>query len=306
MNEIETLGSLGEYLIIERLNKFARNHKRLKMGIGDDSAVASNSSDEHQIFTSDATLEGIHFEKGEIPERVGNKAAGRVLSDLAAMGAYPEWILINVTAPASMHIAYLEKVYTGISHQLKRCGGTIIGGDLSESASFGLHLFATGHLPADNAVYRTGALLGDIIWCTGSLGGSRTGKHLDFIPRVSEGIWLRESGLVNSMIDITDGLAQDISNLCGACGVGACIDGAILEEMSSVDAALYDGEDFELLFTTKAADKEALLSLWKEAFKEPLHELGTIVDEEYGLQVRSNNYQATIEVNGNQHYRSVE
>ena len=109
MSEIETLGSLGEQRIIARLNRFTLNHERLQMGIGDDSAVASAPSDDHQVLTSDATLEGIHFEKGEMPERIGNKAAGRVLSDLAAMGAHPEWLLINVTAPASMHIAYLEK-----------------------------------------------------------------------------------------------------------------------------------------------------------------------------------------------------
>ena len=306
MSELETLGSLGEQRIIARLNRFTLDHERLQMGIGDDSAVASTSSDEHQVFTSDATLEGIHFESGEVPERIGNKAAGRVLSDLAAMGAHPEWILINVTAPASMQIDYLEKVYAGIADQLKRCGGTLIGGDLSEGPSFGLHLFATGHLPEEKALYRKGARVGDIIWSTGALGGSRAGKHLDFIPRIPEGIWLRESGLVHSMMDVTDGLAQDVANLCGASSVGACLDGAILDKMSSIEAALYDGEDFELLFTTEATNQERLLTMWTEAFKEPLWELGVITEEKSGLQIRWNDHEEVIEVHGNQHYRSSE
>lgn len=304
MSKIETLGSLGEQRIIARLNRFALNHERLMIGIGDDCAVASTASDDHQVFTSDATIEGIHFEITDQPERIGNKAVGRVLSDLAAMGAIPEWILINVTAPASMHMAYLEKVYAGITKQLERCGGRLIGGDLCEGPSFGLHLFATGNLSGEKPLCRKGACVGDIIWSTGALGGSRAGKHLDFIPRIQEGIWLRESGRVNSMMDVTDGLAQDIAHLCSASFVGASIDGAVLEKMSSKEAALYDGEDFELLFTSEAADEECLLRLWEEVFKEPLWKLGRITDKKYGLQVRWNNHEEMIEVYGNQHYRS--
>ena len=170
---------------------------------------------------------------------------------------------------------------------MKRCGGTLIGGDLSEGSTFGLHLFATGHLPGGKAVYRKGARVGDIIWCTGALGGSRTGKHLDFIPRIPEGVWLRESGLVNSMMDVTDGLAQDMAHLCGASGVGARIDGAVLEEMSSIHAALYDGEDFELLFTSGAVHQESLCAKWTETFKEPLWQVGVVAEEKYGLKISS-------------------
>ena len=107
-------------------------------------------------------------------------------------------------------------------------------------------------------------------------------------------------------MDITDGLAQDVANLCGASSVGACIDGAVLDEMSTIKAALYDGEDFELLFTSEAADKERLLTLWAEAFKEPLWQLGVITEEKCGLQIRWTDREEAIEVHGNQHYRSTE
>jgi thiamine-monophosphate kinase len=302
----DTLGELGEQRILARLGAFARNHEHLQMGIGDDSAVTSAVSGDHQVFTSDATLEGIHFETGEIPERIGNKAVGRVLSDIAAMGAHPEWILINVTAPASMEIATLEKVYAGIADQLERCGGTLIGGDLSEGTSFALHVFASGRVPAGRALLRKGAQVGDLIWSTGALGGSRTGKHLDFIPRVQAGVWLQESGLVHSMMDVTDGLAQDLAHLCEASGVGACVDASVLEEMSSVEAALYDGEDFELLFTSRAADRDQLIARWQDAFAQPLWHLGVVTEQERGIHLSQGHIEKPIEVRGNQHYRSVE
>ena len=98
-----------------------------------------------------------------------------------------------------------------------------------------------------------------------------------------------------------------ISRICVApSSVGACLDGAVLDKMSSIEAALYDGEDFELLFTSEAADKERLLTLWAEAFKEPLWQLGVITEEKYGLQIRWNNREEVIEVHGNQHYYSAE
>ena len=232
----ETLGALGEKRILERLRRYAKKHARLSVGIGDDSALTQSGAElGDQVFTSDATLEGVHFESGEVGERVGNKAAGRVLSDIASMGAVPEWILVNLTAPAEMDIERLEAVYRGLAHQLDRCGGTLIGGDISEGATLALHLFASGRVPEGRALLRSGASVGDLIWSTGALGGSRSGKHLDFIPRIREGIWLRESGYVHSMMDVSDGLAVDLPHLCEASGVGARMD-ARYQAMSSVEA----------------------------------------------------------------------
>ena len=106
-------------------------------------------------------------------------------------------------------------------------------------------------------------------------------------------------------MDITDGLDK-MSRTCVAQVVDACIDGAVSDEMSTIKAALYDGEDFELLFTSEAADQERLLTLWAEAFKEPLWQLGVITEEKCGLQIRWTDREEAIEVHGNQHYRSTE
>ena len=129
-------------------------------------------------------------------------------------------------------------------------GGVLVGGDLTEGGPLALHIFASGTLPHGTAILRSGLLNGDLIWTTGKLGGSALGKHLDFIPRVREGIWLRNSGWVHAMTDISDGLATDLKHMIEIEKLGATLEVSVLEKMSSLDQSLYDGEYFELLFTT--------------------------------------------------------
>jgi len=208
-----------------------------------------------------------------------------VLSDLASMGADPEWFLLNVVAPGSLDVEVLEEVYRGIYERLDALGGVLIGGDLTEGDRLSFHLFGSGRVPTGSAMLRSGAKVGDLIWSTGALGGSRAGKHLDFMPRVREGQWLRESGCVHAMTDVSDGLFTDLSKLLEKNVMGAHLSGVVLEKMSTVEAALFDGEDFELLFTTSESVGERLEADYYDVFKEPLWRLGVIQNSEHGIEV---------------------
>ena len=284
---MEKLKNIGEHETIRRLTATLNGHPLLRTGAGDDCAVTKlPGTGTDQVFTTDPIVENVHFQSLEKPERIGHKAAGRVLSDIAAMGAQPQWMLINVVAPPEQDVQTLEKIYAGMNALCARFGATIIGGDLAQGPCLELHVFGTGTLPAGTALLRSGAKPGDSIFTTGPLGGSIEGKHLDFTPRVEEGLFLRETGLVNAMMDISDGLATDLRHILKQSGVGALLDATNIPKNGTLDQALYDGEDFELLFTVSPENTNALRDQWREKFGTKLPVLGKITDHAGLLQLR--------------------
>jgi thiamine-monophosphate kinase len=280
---MKTLKEIGEHAAIQRLLPFLKNHPDLKVGAGDDCAVvAGPQAGFDWVLTTDPLICGTHFLANEDPLLIGRKAVGRVLSDIAAMGAEPLFLLINIACPAKTEIAQLEAIYEGASTLGSEFGAAIIGGDMAQGPVLELHVFGVGRLPADTALLRSGARAGDAIYVTGPLGGSlRSGKHLDFIPRVKEGIALRESGAVTAMMDISDGLATDLRHICNQSHLGAEL---FTEKIPrnphcSVENALGDGEDFELLFT---APVDAPPAVDFEIFR-----IGTLVEGEEQIIVVS-------------------
>jgi len=282
-----TLGDIGEHEAIRRLTALLGEHADVVTGPGDDCAVVRLPSGEvDQVITTDPLIEGIHFISNEVPERIGNKAAGRVLSDIAAMGARPMWLLVNVVAPATQDAACLERIYAGMNSVCNRFGAAIIGGDLAQGPQLELHVFGIGQLPAGTALLRSGAVPGDRIFVTGSLGGSLSGRHLDFVPRVEEGLFLRESGLVHALIDLSDGIATDLRHVLDQSGAGALLEAGCIPRNGTLDGALYDGEDFELLGTVPDDRAEELSEQWNKRFDLPLAFIGTVTDQAAVLQLR--------------------
>ena len=301
---MKTVGEIGEVKTIERLVSMLGTCSDLRVGAGDDCAVTHIvGTNEDQVFTTDPLIESVHFLPTDDPIRIGNKAAGRVFSDLAAMGANPQWLLVNVVAPASLEVRALEEIYSGITKLCRQFGATLIGGDLAEGVVLELHLFGTGTLPAGSALLRSGAQVGDCIFTTGKLGGSRAGKHLDFVPCVKEGIFLRESGYVHSMVDLSDGLGSDLRHILRASRVGAQLDSSLIPCVDSIEAALFDGEDFELLFTVASSDVEQLHQKWNQQFETPLHQIGTITKAVELLELRgADGFFQSIEGKGFSHF----
>lgn len=291
-----TLHQLGEREVIRRLAKLAPGREDVRVGIGDDVAVVKvEGSHKDFLLTSDSVIEGTHFFADAPPEQIGHKAIGRVLSDFAAMGGEPLWALIDVVANRGMPLDRLAGVYKGAAKLAGKYGLAIVGGDMAGGPELQLHVFGVGEIPKQSAVLRSGAQAGDTIYVTGSLGGSLQGKHLTFEPRLEEGLWLRESRWANAMIDISDGLATDLGHILEMSKAGAEILAdaipvsdavrAMKDKRSPLEHALFDGEDFELLFTVSSEKQKVFESSWKDVFELPCTAIGRITDRPGGIML---------------------
>lgn len=306
-----TLGETGERALIRRIAARLPSLPGDALGIGDDCALLpSPGGDQDVLLTTDAVIEGIHFERGTDWRRVGHKACGRVLSDLAAMGATPRWLLIDLVAPETLTLDAVDAFYDGAQALAARHNAAIVGGDTTCAAPFQAHVFGIGAAPRGTALRRAGAQAGDVIWVTGRLGGSRAGHHLDFTPRVAEGQWLRTWGAVHACIDLSDGLACDLAHLLHAGGVGATLHATRIPLADAaggdVQRALVDGEDHELLFCCAAADTVALQRAWTESFDTPLQAVGSIRADRRLCLVDAQGVEREIAPDGFEHFRHTQ
>jgi thiamine-monophosphate kinase len=285
----ETLGDIGERAAIARLCTHIGNARGLKVGPGDDCAVvtAGPGATHDWVLTSDPVIEGVHFTPGAERQAVGHKAIGRVLSDIAAMGAEPVCALVDLAAPANTPLTDLDALYTGAAALAETHDCAIAGGDVAEAKVLALHVFGLGRVPAGQAVLRSGARPGDAIYVTGALGGSLAGRHLTFEPRVREGQWLRN--WATAMIDVSDGLASDLRRIGESSGAGIVLDLERLPLSAALPPdipdderyrrALTDGEDYELLFAVPAQKTQDFDAAWRAAFALPAACVGRLTPE---------------------------
>jgi thiamine-monophosphate kinase len=268
--ETTTVGDLGEDALIARLVAGWNPDGLVVTGTGDDCAVIRGSED-WLLLKTDALVEGVHFLPETEPERVGWKALCRGVSDIAAMAGWPGEALITIGLPAHRKVAWVEGVYRGVEKAAAAYEVALVGGETTASGpgnGVWISVALTGRVKPGAAILRSHGHPGDRILVTGFLGGSRHGKHLDFEPRLAEALWLAMHGPPTAMMDLSDGLAMDLPRLAKASGCGfrlhgsqvPCTPGCTLEQ------ALGDGEDYELLLTLPPARVEPLRAAWAEAF----------------------------------------
>ena len=314
---MQTLRDIGEHAAIGRLREYLPGRSDVVCGPGDDCAIVQTtpSSDYDLLLTSDPVIESTHFDPATPPASVGHKAIGRVLSDIAAMGGTPAWALMDIVAPPSLPVQALDDLCKGASVLAALHNLAIVGGDMAEGPHIEIHTFAVGVVPRNCAVTRSGAKPGDLIFVTGTLGGSRAGKHLSFEPRLREGAWLGE--WATSMIDVSDGLATDLHHIVTMSNAGAGLIATALplsvsvreseDNTSAIDHALRDGEDFELLFTIPGRRKAEFLSAWSRNFSLQSSEIGSMTTETGRISLAdSNGNLSVIEDGGYRHFRPLE
>ncbi len=273
-----TIQQTGEDGAIQRMIAGLSTSDSVICGPGDDCAVVDTGADQLQLLKTDAVVEGIHFLPNEQPERVGWKAIARVVSDFAAMGGWSQHFVITIAISGQREVSWLEGLYAGLEKCAREFGGVIVGGEttsLPDDAPTVISVAGTGAVERGAWVSRSTASPGDVICVTGALGGSIKGKHLDFLPRAQEGRWLAQSGKVSAMMDLSDGLAKDLPRLAGlsGCGYEIFAKDVPLTPGCDLNAALGDGEDYELLVTLK--DRSALEN-WP--FELPLTVIGQMSD----------------------------
>src|SRR3989338_7630111 len=286
----KTLKSIGEFALIDRLRKVFPAGKDVICGIGDDAAVYSASKNRYQLLAIDTIVEDIDFEIRKIPpEMIGRKALAINLSDIAAMGGIPKIAVVSLVLPAKTQVQFIERFADGLKKLAKQYNVSIVGGDLSRGPCLCATVAITGEIDPGHVILRKGSKPGDLIFVTGSLGGSILGKHFQLTPRVAEGQFLSEFG-ISAMIDISDGLIQDLNHLISGNRLGYVLYERKIpiseaakrlsrkDRKSGLHHAFYDGEDFELLFTVARKKKEQLERLWKRLFCTPLTHIGEVVE----------------------------
>jgi thiamine-monophosphate kinase len=284
-----TLAHVGEFGLIRRLQGRLGGNRRTSsgvvVGIGDDCAVLRHGDTEkYLLYTCDPVVEGVHFSPSTPPRQVGWKAMARNLSDIAAMGGSPLWAVVSIGLRPGTSLRYVERLYDGLHAAAASFGCQIVGGDTTrvKHEQF-VVVTLLGEVEKSRLTLRAGARIGDSVFVTGTLGGSRLGKHLTFIPRVAEARWLVQHFSIHAMIDLSDGLSSDLHRLIEAGGnrLGFEIQAAEVPlspaAQGRLNSALHDGEDFELLFTIDPVEVTSLRKKWLRKFKLPLTEIGRAI-----------------------------
>ena len=217
---------------------------QITLGIGDDCAIYRPRRGEELLFTSDQTIEGVHFRRTLPAKVVGQRALARNLSDIAAMGGEPRFCLVSLAVPPKTDDAWILDFYRGLLQLARRTGTALAGGDLSHAKHIYCDITVCGGVPRGKALLRSGARAGDRLYVSG-----RLGKAWDrpIQPRLALGKSLR--GLATSCMDISDGLSLDLYRLCLESGVAAEVDRVPLAPGATLARALHGGDDYELLFT---------------------------------------------------------
>ncbi len=281
---MKTLSQIGEFGLIERIAKKIRADKSVVCGIGDDTAVISYTRDKYLLFTTDMLIEGVHFSRKEATfAQIGRKALAVNISDIAAMGGVPKYAVISAGIPKALCLRAIDDIMYGINTLAREYKINIVGGDTVRSNKIVLCVSLVGEVKKRNLVRRSGAKVGDLIFVSGALGNSRRLKQFNFIPRVKEAQAIIKKFKPRAMIDLSDGLVSDLQRIAKQSRVGAAIFKELipLSRGASLQSALYEGEDFELLFTMslKSARK-----FYKKG-KFPITCIGKIVDKKEGLAI---------------------
>jgi thiamine-monophosphate kinase len=309
---------MNEFELIERLTRSLPSNNSVVVGTGDDCAVLDlGMADRLLLFKTDAAVEGVHFVPGTAPERIGHKALGRCLSDIAAMAGTPVAALITMGLPRDFDADFVAHIYDGINALARRQSVAIVGGETtSNPGAIFISVSMLGWVSRGKAVLRSGAEMGDAIFVTGELGGSMAGKHLEFEPRLAEARWLTKHFSVHAMIDVSDGLAGDLRHILKSSRTGAeLLSSAIPISRAAKHAAkgrasakppllaaLTDGEDFELLFTIGSRDAVPLLDAWKKEFpKVQLSCIGKVTSGE-GIAIKDEHGLRPLNANGYMHF----
>jgi thiamine-monophosphate kinase len=302
---MKLLRDIGEFGLIERIRGKIKPARQLLKGIGDDAAVIKFSRDRYLLLTCDMLVEDVHFNcNSATPYQIGWKALGASISDIASMGGLPREALISLGLPPGLTVRFIDRLYSGLKRLANTFAVNLAGGDTVRSEKVVISVALTGIVKKKNLVLRSTAKCGDAILVTGSLGGAIFKKHLNFMPRLKEAQYLVNRFKINSMIDISDGLIQDLGHITEESKVGAVIYQKDIPVSAKRDfeLAIRDGEDFELLFTMPRDEARDLLSSSQKVVDIPISLIGEIVSKR-GISLVDRRLKAKrLRVKGWQHF----
>jgi thiamine-monophosphate kinase len=314
---------LGEFDLIARYFSRGSTRSDVLLGVGDDAALLEVPAGRALVAATDTLVEGRHFLPDAPPDSVGHQALAVNLSDLAAMGADPAWVLLSLSVPESDE-GWLGGFAAGLYALAGRHDVALVGGDTVRGPRV-ITITALGLVEPGRALRRSGARVGDLLYVSGWPGEAAAGLEVlrrggpvaagDPLvrrcryaePRVALGRALR--GRASAAMDVSDGLLGDLAKLCAASGVGARLDLERLPVSSSLATrhapadcesfVLRGGDDYELLFTLPADAAAAIEAATPAAV--PLHRIGAI-EEGRGVRCLRDGRPTGIEAGGYDHF----
>ena len=305
------VSELGERRLLARIRErlaAASQRDGLVIGIGDDAAIVTPARNRLTVLTTDAQIEGVHFERAfSLPEDIGHRALAVNLSDLAAMGAEPRWALLSLALPETTEVAEVDGIVSGVARTAARYSLGVIGGNLTRSPGpLMVDITAVGETRPRRALTRSGGRPGDNLFVSGNVGGAAAGlemlrstresavcidRYLRPVPRVRLGAAVAQARAARAAMDLSDGLADALVQLAAASGCGFEIDAALLPidrdarqwweaaGKDPVSAALSGGDDYELLFATPRAWAGRLRHARARVADPPLTRIGVLTKD---------------------------
>jgi len=327
------LSRLGEFGLIEQIRRHSAIGHGVRIGIGDDCAWVNHPA-KSSLITTDVLIEGIHFDlRWTSLFDLGHKSLAVNLSDLAAMGGTPAYAIISLGIPGKFDSKQIDEFYRGFKMLARKSGVALVGGDTNIAEKFIISVCAIGHPPA-RPVRRDGARVSDDIYVTGTLGDSalalnflrrklpirkRDGianllaRHHRPTARLGAGAILAKKNFAAAMIDISDGLLQDLGHICKASHTGALLwqerlplsrDYRALCGSAGTSFALSGGEDYELLFCARRRHRRRVEQIGARAGV-TITRIGRCIPAQQGITVLdASGKPMSLRIKGHDHFRN--
>ncbi len=319
-----SLHTIGEFGFIRQLKRQCLpSSPWIVKSIGDDAAILKPRPGQQLLISTDAFIEGGHFDLAyQTPKDVGRRAGVANLSDIAAMGGTPLYLLVSMAVPARISPETIRDLYRGFQDACTPYDVALIGGDtVSSPSQIFLSLTIVGSVRTNRALTRHTAKIGDRLYVTGTLGDANAGlrilqthakhlhrfrppaadtflirRHLQPAPRIHVGQLLTDRRLAHAAIDLSDGLSSDVRHVCEDSRVGVEIRRDDLplspqlrafarrNKLDPLELALQGGEDYELLFTAPIEHHRKVLAVSKQTGV-PISCIGTIKPKRFGQRL---------------------
>ena len=321
-----SVGEIGERQLIDRIrSRFLAPPGVLAVGIGDDAAVAPPVRGALQVITTDALIEGVHFDLAFSSfSDVGFKALSVNLSDISAMGAIPRLALLSLMLPERMAVADVEEMLDGFASAAGEAKVTLAGGNIARSPGpLIVDVTVLGSAKPRKVLTRSGGRVGDVLYVSGTIGAAAAGldwlrmrpagsrlepddpalmecvaRHCRPVARVRLGAIAGQTRAASACMDLSDGLADAVTQIAEQSGTGAVIDASLLpihpgasrwfaaRGRDPVEACVSGGDDYELLFCVPPRFRGRLRGLMSHARGVPLTRIGELTRDRQVVIVR--------------------
>ena len=338
------INEVGEFGLIDRMHAVLGepSSSDVLVGISDDAAVYRIGDGKVHVITTDALIEGVHFDRSFTPlAYLGYKTVSVNVSDVVAMNAVPRYATLAVGVPSHISVEMMEALYVGMKKAADQYGMDIVGGDTTSAHRLTLSLTVVGEAEEQAVCRRSGASPGDLICVTGDLGAGYAGLQVllnykrqleeegegfepDFTPYtfvIQRQLaptarldvvrdWMTKQIRPSAMIDISDGLASEIHHLCKQSGCGARIVGpAIPIDLETRRVADELGDDVDTYALFGGEDYELLFSIPEEALErfdtDAFHVIGQFTAPDEGVLIRTaEGGEISLEAKGYNHFGS--